>query len=277
MKRLVLSWPVLLFAAALLAAIGLHLSAGTGPALSKGPTHTVEEQVVLDVEAAGVSAPRTVVVQRGDTLGHIAQAQLGSARAWRAIAELNPRVNPDRLTPGTVLQLPPADAEAESTGHAFYLWQRDVKGPSGRLVALRAGHAERLGEGPADVLAVPLSAVRRTEAALREASAFGRPLPDGLGLVTGPVVRPVGAVPLGDETSRVVHRVRVDSVDDHALAARVEPERFDAKGRVIQPLPVASTAGRPFLLGAALLVLVVGVLALAHRLERRAALESFSA
>ena len=42
MKRLVLSWPVLLFAAALLAAIGLHLSAGTGPALSKGPTHTVE-------------------------------------------------------------------------------------------------------------------------------------------------------------------------------------------------------------------------------------------
>jgi len=276
-KRLVLSWPVLLFAAALLAAIGLHLSAGTGPALSKGPTHTVEEQVLLDVEAAGVAAPRTVVVQRGDTLGHIAQAQLGSARAWRAIAELNPRINPDRLTPGTVLQLPPADADAESTGHAFYLWQRDAKGPSGRLVALRAGHAEQLGEGPADVLAVPLSSVRRTEAALREASAFGRPLPDGLGLVAGPVVQPVGAVPLGDETSRVVHRVRVDSVDDHALSARVEPERFDAKGRAIQPLPVASTAGRPFLLGAALLVLVVGVLALAHRLERRAALESFSA
>jgi len=49
---------------------------------------------------------RVYVVQTGDMLSTIAQRELGSARHWRAIADLNPKVDPDRLFVGAKLRLP---------------------------------------------------------------------------------------------------------------------------------------------------------------------------
>ncbi len=46
------------------------------------------------------------VVQKGDMLSVIAQTELGSARRWREIAKLNPKVDPDRLLEGTRLVMP---------------------------------------------------------------------------------------------------------------------------------------------------------------------------
>ena len=46
------------------------------------------------------------VVQKGDMLSVIAQTELGSAKRWREIAKLNPKVDPDRLLEGTRLVMP---------------------------------------------------------------------------------------------------------------------------------------------------------------------------
>lgn len=48
----------------------------------------------------------TYIVQRGDTLGKIASDLLGSAARWQVIARANPGIDPNRLSVGTVLNIP---------------------------------------------------------------------------------------------------------------------------------------------------------------------------
>lgn len=50
---------------------------------------------------------RTVVVQPGETLGQIAQRELGSVRRIAEIVELNGIEDPDDIRAGAVLKLPP--------------------------------------------------------------------------------------------------------------------------------------------------------------------------
>ena len=45
-------------------------------------------------------------IKKNDTLGHIAQRELGSARRVKEIMDLNPGLNPNSLVPGTVIKLP---------------------------------------------------------------------------------------------------------------------------------------------------------------------------
>jgi nucleoid-associated protein YgaU len=49
------------------------------------------------------------VVQRGETLSGIAGEAYGNPADWRPIAEHNAVVNPRRLRPGTILEIPPID------------------------------------------------------------------------------------------------------------------------------------------------------------------------
>jgi len=57
-------------------------------------------------ESGADEAERTYTVQKGDTLGEIAQRELGSAKRWREIVRLNEVEDPDRVPVGTVLKLP---------------------------------------------------------------------------------------------------------------------------------------------------------------------------
>ena len=79
-----------------------------------------EPQVVPDPGAGPAEEPRqdedastpprverTVVVQPGETLGQIAQRELGTIRRLPEIVELNGIEHPDRVRAGTVLRLPP--------------------------------------------------------------------------------------------------------------------------------------------------------------------------
>lgn len=49
---------------------------------------------------------KTWTVGAGESLWRIAEKALGDGKRWREIAALNPKVNPDRLSAGTVLVLP---------------------------------------------------------------------------------------------------------------------------------------------------------------------------
>ena len=77
---------------------------------------TWQNDIVADIQvtgapAAGVAAPttgKTYTVKAGDTLGGIAQAQLGNAGAYMKIFDLNKDqlTDPDKIKPGQVLHLP---------------------------------------------------------------------------------------------------------------------------------------------------------------------------
>lgn len=52
------------------------------------------------------------VVKEGDTLSSISEMWFGDTNDWTLIAQVNPSVNPNRLSVGQVLKLPPKDAIA---------------------------------------------------------------------------------------------------------------------------------------------------------------------
>jgi nucleoid-associated protein YgaU len=56
---------------------------------------------------------RSYTIEKGDTLSKIAKEQLGHASAWKQIFEANRDVldDPDRIFPGQVIKLPPADTD----------------------------------------------------------------------------------------------------------------------------------------------------------------------
>ncbi len=57
--------------------------------------------------AKGVAvAPRTYVIQQGDTLSQISQRTLGTSKRWREFLELNKGLDPSRLSVGRRLQVP---------------------------------------------------------------------------------------------------------------------------------------------------------------------------
>ncbi|QFZ18654.1 CIS tube protein [Saccharothrix syringae] len=58
-------------------------------------------------KTASPDRTKTWVVRRGETMTTIASHAYDDARHWRVIAEHNPRVDPRRPAPGTVLELPP--------------------------------------------------------------------------------------------------------------------------------------------------------------------------
>ena len=85
----------------------------TAPQVEKadfsGVTATVDSTAEIVVE-------RTYTIEKGDTLSKIAKEQLGSANAWKQIFEANRDVleDPDRIFPGQVIKLPPADTDTSA-------------------------------------------------------------------------------------------------------------------------------------------------------------------
>jgi LysM repeat protein len=69
-----------------------------------------ESQTISSVEHGPVTRVPVLenryVVQRGDTLSHIANRVLGSSHAWHGIAELNGLTRPDFLLVGQILKVP---------------------------------------------------------------------------------------------------------------------------------------------------------------------------
>jgi nucleoid-associated protein YgaU len=60
----------------------------------------------IHVDAA--AAPRTHKVAKGETFASISRAVYGDSRYYDQIAQANPKINPNRLRPGTIINLPDA-------------------------------------------------------------------------------------------------------------------------------------------------------------------------
>lgn len=77
---------------------------------------TLENQIT-DLKLESSDHTKRRVVKRGDTLSKIAYDEYRDANEWRRIADQNPRetANPRRLTPGTVLEIPPTDVVGATT------------------------------------------------------------------------------------------------------------------------------------------------------------------
>lgn len=68
----------------------------------------VQSSVSSTEQAVGET---TYTVKKGDTLSHIAKAHYGKASRWKRIYDANRDQldDPDRIKPGQVLKVPPAD------------------------------------------------------------------------------------------------------------------------------------------------------------------------
>lgn len=68
----------------------------------------VDSQADSTAGQVGEAATQTHVVERGDTLSHIAQRFYGKASGWHDIFEANRDQldDPDRIQPGQVLKIP---------------------------------------------------------------------------------------------------------------------------------------------------------------------------
>jgi len=78
---------------------------------SKPDFSGVRSRVDSTAEQVGDPATQTYVVERGDTLSHIAQRFYGKASGWHDIFEANRDQldDPDRIKPGQVLKIPQID------------------------------------------------------------------------------------------------------------------------------------------------------------------------
>jgi len=64
---------------------------------------------------ASASGARTHTVRAGETLSSIAKTVYGESRQYKAILAANPGLNPSKMRPGTVIQLPPASSKARES------------------------------------------------------------------------------------------------------------------------------------------------------------------
>ncbi|MBC9713107.1 LysM peptidoglycan-binding domain-containing protein [Streptomyces sp. TRM66268-LWL] len=92
-----------------MAYLASHGVAKAGGAKKSTARKTAAKKTTARKTTAKKAAPRpsTYTVKAGDTLGAIAQTKLGNAARYPEIAQLNGIPNPDHITVGQKLKLPP--------------------------------------------------------------------------------------------------------------------------------------------------------------------------
>ncbi len=222
-------------------------------------------QHVIYLDAGGLAAQNTwrYRVAKGDTLGGIAQKQLGTTRRTAEIQRLNPAVDPRALRVGQVLLLPP-----KGVTKARPWLDVLVALPGGPAQALQVDAPVTLPLGPVRVFAVPhahLSRLRRGSgtAAAAAAALFADPQVACSELIGVPV-------PAGQSPGRAVTHLALEGLEGRALRVAVREQRL--YGGTAAPLASAAPAPAsgglltPLLLLAAGLVVVGLVLLAARRL-----------
>ena len=91
-----------------------------------GVTATVDSTEQKAADFSGVTATvdsteeivgeRTYTIEKGERVSKLGKAKRGSANAWKQIFEANRDVldDPDRIFPGQIIKLPPADTDTSA-------------------------------------------------------------------------------------------------------------------------------------------------------------------
>ncbi|HEX6882135.1 MAG TPA: LysM domain-containing protein [Planctomycetota bacterium] len=112
-------------------------SASGNPVPATASTAGAEPKAAVREAAAPAKGGKTWKVGPGESLWRIAEKALGDGKRWREIAALNPKVNPDRLSAGTLLVLPDA-AKGQSAPARTNQAPKPKRDPSPTVVASSA-------------------------------------------------------------------------------------------------------------------------------------------
>lgn len=199
-----------------------------------GTPRSVVHEVWVDLGRFGDRVPWHYQVRDGDSLGRIAERELGAVRRQGEIESLNPGVKPRSLRPGQRLFMPPRQClgSAGASWCAFFAYAPDPGGWSAPR-RLDGGDIHRIGDG-ARVFAVPCAKLSTLLAATREGLVDGKALLADRRIPRSDPVIVMGAVSSDDPTRRIVTRYTVTAIDDGRVElARAGEARFDAAGRTL--------------------------------------------
>ena len=231
---------------ALAAAVALLLIAVTsgGPARAEASHlrgegwHRVQHEAYVDLGRYVDCVTWRYVVKENETLGEIAQRELGSAQRHREILALNAGLKPKKLWANTRIVMPPRPTRCQGKGPkwVFFAWSRDASGWAAPR-QLVDGAVHRVSHG-ARIYAVPATRLHAVLSQATDDGLDGRVLERETGVARSGFVTLVDALPDVDPTSRIVTRWRVRDVTEGRIhLAHVAEERYDAAGS-----PVASPA-----------------------------------
>jgi len=225
-----LSLALLLGGAALLPRSAAAEVGATPPEAPRSVVH----EVFVDLGTFADRVPWHYVVRDGDSLGRIAERELGAVRRQREIEALNPGLKPRALRPGKRLFMPPRACLGTAGGSwcAFFAYAPDPAGWSAPR-RLDGGGIHRVGDG-ARVFAVPCRRLSSLLEATRDGLVDGGTLLDDGRIPRSEPVTVVGSVSPDDPTRRIVTRYTVTAIDGGRVElAQAGEARFDAAGRTV--------------------------------------------
>lgn len=231
--------------------------------------HRVEHEALIDLGVYVDCVTWRYVVRENETLGEIAQRELGSAVRHREILALNAGLKPKKLWAGACIVMPPrlTDCQGKGPKWVFFAWSPDARGwASPRQLVEGAVH--RVSHG-ARLYAVPAERLRDVLGQATEMGLDGRVLEREVGVARSGIVTLVDAVPDDDPTERIVTRWRVQDVAEGRIAlTRIGEERYDASGRLL----ATASSSRPgtLLLVLSFLLMLAGLGFAVARSQRRA-------
>jgi len=227
------------FASLLLLAGGAGAArAERAPAEGEG-WHPVRHEAYVDLGAFVDCVTWRYVVKENETLGEIAQRELGTSRRHREILALNPGLTPRKLRAQSRIVMPPRSAACHGRGpkYVFFAWTPDAQGWAAPR-QLRDGAVHRVSHG-ARLYAVPAARLQAILGKATETGLDGRVLEEEPDVARSGVVNLVGALPDTDPTWKLVTRWKITGVEDgYVNLARLGEERYDVAGELL-----ASSAG----------------------------------
>jgi len=218
----------------------------------KSVAGTVQFVVADEVRQVAIVGHR---ITKGETLGKIAKADLGSGKRWPEIAALNPEIDPDKLVVGAVIWLPPTDRAADPDD-VVYLFGRGQLGRRSAPLVPGEPVGDHYGGG---VVAVP----RARLGAYREFLAH--PHREKVEwLCESPIISRPRSLPASHPAARVETHYRVTEVGrDTVTIEQLETRYFNRSGEPVDPGAVRRS--RMLLLGLLAMVGIIGLALVARR------------
>lgn len=243
-------------------------SADVGPVPDVG-WHRVRHEAYVDLGTFVDCDTWRYVVKSRETLGEIAERELGSARRHREILALNVGLTPRRLWAGARIVMPPRSARCQGREprYVFFVWTPDAHGWAAPR-RLGDGAVHQVSHG-ARLYAVPGERLTSVLARATENGLDGHVLDGDPAIARSGPIRLLTSLPDADPTRRIVTQWRLVGVEDGCVVLkRVAEERYDVEGRLLQPSG-SESSGPSVVLQLLAFILMLGGLGWAVHVSQR--------